>query len=130
MNDDIIDYNTRQTAEFRLICERLGREIDTGLPNAECKIWHGQPVWFLDGNPIAGYRVLKGRVRLMFWSGADFEETGLNPGTGKFKDAHKEYTSADEIDRTDIQRWLQLGKEIQWDYQNIIKNKGLVQKLA
>jgi hypothetical protein len=51
-------------------------------------------VWFLDGNPTVGYSRQKAGIRLMFWSGADFEEENLKPGTGKFKDASIIYTSA------------------------------------
>ena len=51
------------------------------------KIWHRHPVWFLDGNPTVGYSKLKAGIRLMFWSGASFDEDKLQPGTGKFKDA-------------------------------------------
>ena len=128
MVTDITAYNNRQLDEYKGICEILEQEINKGLPEAESKVWHAQPVWFLDGNPIAGYRVLKGRVRLMFWSGADFDEKGLEPGTGKFKDAHVEYTSPDQINTQDIQRWLSESKTAQWDYKNVIKNKGLVRK--
>jgi len=40
---------------------------------------------------------LKAGIRLMFWSGASFDEDGLKPGTGKFKDASITYTSSDQI---------------------------------
>lgn len=32
----------------------------------------GAPVWFLDGNLIVGYDILKDGVRLLFWSGLSF----------------------------------------------------------
>jgi hypothetical protein len=55
--------------------------------DAESKIWHAHPVWFLDGNPVVGYSKQKPGIRLMFWSGADFDEEGLNIRGKKFKDA-------------------------------------------
>lgn len=94
------------------------------MPEAENKIWHRHPVWFLDGNPIVGYSKLKAGIRLMFWSGASFEEEELSPGTGKFKDASKLYTSAEQINEGDLKRWIAKSKEIQWDYKNIYKRKG------
>ncbi|RYE30484.1 MAG: DUF1801 domain-containing protein, partial [Sphingobacteriales bacterium] len=87
MNKDIQSYNGSQSEEDKSICNLLAVEIDTYLPDAESKIWHAHPVWFLDGNPIVGYSKLKGGIRLMFWSGADFDEDQLQIGTGKFKDA-------------------------------------------
>jgi hypothetical protein len=69
MNKDIVAYNNAQAADRKPICELLATEIQSGLWGAENKIWHGAPVWFLDGNPIAGYSVLKDSVRLLFWNG-------------------------------------------------------------
>lgn len=60
----------------------------------------------------------------MFWSGADFDESELKPGAGKFKDASVRYTSADQINATDLTRWLKKSKAVQWDYKNIYKRKG------
>lgn len=128
-NPDVIEYNNAQSPAEREICDLLAAEIDRGLPEAENKIWHRHPVWFLDGNPIAGYSKLKGGIRLMFWSGADFDEPGLTPGTGKFKDASITYTSADQINAKDLKRWLKKSKEIQWDYKNLIKRKGRLERL-
>lgn len=105
------------------------QEIDRSLPEAESKIWHAHPVWFLDGNPIVGYSKLKDCIRLMFWSGADFDETELKPGTGKFKDASVRFTDAGQIRSSDLQRWLRKSKAIQWDYKNVYKRKGKLVRL-
>jgi len=106
----------------------LAAEIGRGLPKAESKIWHRHPVWFLDGNPIAGYSKLKSCVRLLFWSGQSFEEPGLAP-EGSFKAAEARYTSADQIDVKALRRWLRKSKKIQWDYKNIVKRKGKLKRL-
>ena len=66
----------------------------------------------------------------MFWSGADFGEEMLKAGTGKFKDASMMYTSANQLDPTALKRWLQKAREIQWDYKNIVKRKGKLERLA
>lgn len=120
----IPEFNASQSKEDRKICDKLNREIDRHLPEAESKIWHAHPVWFLDGNPIVGYSRLKDCVRLMFWSGTDFDEPELKAGTRKFKDASARFTSADQIDTDDLQRWLEKSRTIQWDYRNIRKRKG------
>ena len=126
----IDDFHAAQSPEDRAICDTLRTIIDKGLPNAESKIWHGHPVWFLNGNPITGYSKLKGCVRLMFWSGADFDEPDLTPGTGKFKDASIRYTEADQVDKDDLFRWLEKSRSIQWDYKNIYKRKGRLERLV
>ena len=129
MNKDVKAYNNSQSTAEKKICNLLAREINSNLPEAENKIWHAHPVWFLDGNPITGYSKQKAGIRLMFWSGAGFEEEGLQPGTGKFKDASVIYTSADAINTKTLKRWLKKAREIQWDYKNIIKRKGVLVRL-
>lgn len=129
MNQQIQDYNNIQSPEDQQICNRLTEVIDRELAEAENKIWHAHPVWFLEGNPIVGYNKLKDCIRLMFWSGADFEEETLKTGTGKFKDASIRYTAADQIDETDLKRWLAKSRKIQWDYKNLVKRKGKLERL-
>lgn len=128
MNQDIQAYNNSQSATDIEICNLLAEHIDLALPEAENKIWHAHPLWFLDGNPIVGYSKLKGNVRLMFWSGQSFEEEGLAK-EGSFKAAEVRYTSADQIQIKELKRWLKKSKEIQWDYKNILKRKGVLEKL-
>ncbi|HEX9250679.1 MAG TPA: DUF1801 domain-containing protein [Ignavibacteriaceae bacterium] len=129
MNKEIKSYNAKQSSEDKKICNMLSAEIDSGLPDAENKVWHAQPVWFLDGNPIVGYSKQKASIRLMFWSGESFEEEKLKPGTGKFKDASIFFTSAEQINFKDLKRWLKKARNIQWDYKNIIKRKGRLVRL-
>ncbi len=128
MNKEILAYNKSQSPEDKKICDLLAEEISLHLPDAENKVWHAHPVWFLDGNPIVGYSKLKGSVRLLFWSGQSFDEAGLEK-EGSFKGAEKRYTSADEVNKKDLKRWLKKAKEIQWDYKNIVKRKGVLERL-
>ena len=129
MNPEIIKYNEGYEKGEKEICDLLATLINKELKNAESKIWHAHPVWFLEGNPIVGYSKQKAGIRLMFWSGADFEEDGLGVRGKKFKDASIFYTSPTEIKPTLIKRWLKKSKEIQWDYKNIVKRKGVLLKL-
>jgi hypothetical protein len=128
MHPDTRKYNEAQAPEEREICERLAGEIDRHLPEAENKIWHAHPVWFLDGNPIVGYSKLKGCIRLLFWSGQSFEEEGLKK-EGTFKAAEARYRAADEVDADALARWLAKARDIQWDYRNLIRRKGRLERL-
>lgn len=128
MNIGIEEYNAKLPDGRKQIAEKLAREIDRGLPDAESKIWHGAPVWFLDGNPIAGYDNQKSAVRLLFWSGQSFDESGLSP-EGSFKAAEKRYTSVDQVDADELALWFEKAKAIQWDYKNIVKNKGQLSRI-
>lgn len=128
MNKEITAYNDAQSETDKAICDLLAKEIDRALPEAESKIWHGHPVWFLDGNPVAGYSKLKGDVRLLFWSGQSFEEDGLQK-EGRFKAAEARYTSADHVNKKDLKRWLEKARDIQWDYKNLVKRKGVLERL-
>ena len=129
MNQDILNYSEALSVEDQAICDVLSVEISANLSNAESKIWHAHPVWFLNGNPIVGYSKQKAGIRLMFWSGIDFEEVKLNIHGKKFKDASVFYNSAAEINKEDLHRWLKKSVEIQWDYKNIVKRKGVLVKL-
>jgi len=128
MNPDIQAYNNVQTVEEKEICNLLAVEINKHLTKAENKIWHAHPVWFLDGNPVVGYSKLKNGIRLLFWSGQSFDEPGLQ-NEGSFKAAEIRYTSARQIIKKDLRRWLKKSKEIQWDYKNIVKRKGKLVRL-
>lgn len=129
MEKTILTYNNQQTTDDKAICDQLAEIIQGALPTAESMVWHAHPVWFLDGNPIVGYSKQKPGIRLMFWSGADFEENGLPVLGKKFKDASVYYTSAEEINTKDLKRWLRKAKSIQWDYKNIVKRKGKLVRL-
>jgi uncharacterized protein YdhG (YjbR/CyaY superfamily) len=129
MNEEICNYNSSQAEFDCIICDVLANEIERHLPEAEGKIWHGHPVWFLDGNPIVGYSKQKNGIRLMFWSGASFDEKGLNVKGRKFKDASIFYTNAEDIKKRDLKRWLLKSREIQWDYKNIVRRRGKLERL-
>ncbi|MBS1658252.1 MAG: DUF1801 domain-containing protein [Bacteroidetes bacterium] len=128
MNKEIHLYNDALSDTEREICNLLAKEISRGLPGADNKIWHAHPVWFLDGNPVVGYSKLKNCIRLLFWSGQSFDEEGLQK-EGSFKAAEARFTSVKQISKADLKRWLQKARDIQWDYKNIVKRKGVLQRL-
>lgn len=127
MNNEIEKYNELQSEIDQNICNRIMNEINSSLTGADSKIWHGNPVWFIDGNPIVGYSKLKSCIQLLFWSGVSFEE-GLKP-VGKHKAAEVRYTDGGQINIDDLTRWLNKSEEIQWDYKNIVKRLGVLERL-
>jgi len=129
MRQETDRYNRSQAPEDRRICELLAREIENVLPEAENKVWHAHPVWFLDGNPVVGYSKLKDCVRLLFWSGQSFVLPGLKP-EGKFKAAEARFTAAEQVDRESLRKWLSEAREVQWDYKNIVRRKGRLERLT
>ena len=128
MHPDTVKYNASLDTADQAICDLLAEQIDKGLPEAENKIWHAHPVWFLDCNPIVGYSKLKNCVRLLFWSGQSFDEKDLQD-EGSFKAAEARYTAADQVKKTVLKRWLTKARDIQWDYKNIVKRKGKLVRL-
>ena len=125
---DILAYNDSIDMHNRTICTVLMHTIQAELPKATSKLRHGHPVWFLDGNPIVGYDRLKDCVRLLFRSGQSFDEPGLKP-EWKFKAAEARYTEVNQIVIPDITRRLKKSKEIQWDYKNIVKRRGVLERV-
>jgi len=130
MNQEAKNYiDTLDNENEQLIFSQLSKIIDSNLNFTESKIWHAHPVWFIDGNPIVGFSKQKKGIRLMFWSGTGFEEEKLNVRGEKFRDASVFYNSDWEIDEEDLKRWLKKSEEIQWDYKNIVKRKGKLERL-
>jgi len=127
-HDSIDAYHAAQAPEDRAICDALRAAIARALPEAESRIWHAHPVWFLNGNPIVGYSRLKTCVRLLFWSGQSFAVPGLTP-EGSFKAAEARYRSATDIDPAALDQWLSEARVLQWDYRNIVRNKGRLDRL-
>jgi hypothetical protein len=128
MKEEIINYHLGLLDSDREICEILFQEITLNLPDAEYKIWHRHPVWFLNGNPIVGYHKLKNGMRILFWSGQSFEEPDLKK-EGSFKAAEYKITAAEQINKENLKRWLEKAGNVQWDYKNIVKRKGILERL-
>lgn len=129
MDASIQAYNKKQTARDQEICTLLASVMDKELNDATSKVWHAHPVWFLEGNPIVGYNKQIPGMRLMFWSGKSFQEEGLNVVGKKFEDASVFYNDVSEIDKNELIRWLKKARTIQWNYKNIVKRKGQLDRL-
>ncbi len=129
MPTDIATYNAARSTTYKSICKKLQEVIAQELKKAESKLWHGGPVWFLEGDPIVGYSVRKNGVQLLFWSGQSFTKSGLT-SEGSFKAAEKYFTDSKEIRVTALRGWLKQAKRIQWDYKNIVKRRGMLVKIG
>jgi hypothetical protein len=129
MNNGIRNYIDGQSDRDQAICKKLAKAIARHLPEAEGKVWHAHPVWFLNDNPIVGFSRQKPGIRLMFWSGASFEEAGLNVVGRKFKDASVFYTDASAVDKAALRRGLKKARQVQWDYKNLVRRKGRLLRL-
>jgi hypothetical protein len=128
MHPDTAKYNQSLDPGDQRICDLLAEQIDKHLPEAENRIWHAHPVWFLEGNPVVGYSKLKNCVRLLFWSGQSFNEEGLQ-NEGSFKAAEARYTAVNQVKKTLLKRWLAKARDIQWDYKYIVRRKGKLERL-
>mgnify|MGYP001583952523 CR=1 FL=1 len=131
MTKEILDYNQSLPTDLQKICQALTNEFNSSLEGSTSKLFHRNPAWFLDGNPIVGYYIpaKKDSVVVMFWSVQSFSEPILEV-EGTFKAATADYHSVDDIDITQLKRWLNESKTIQWDYKNIVKKKGRLDRIA
>lgn len=121
-DDQIVAYSQAQPLAFRTICDLLRKLIDTTLPKAASKVWHGSPVWFIDDNPVVGYNATAKTVNLLFWNGQAFDEAGLKP-VGKDRAAQAMFGDAAEIDPKVVRRWLKKAES------NVFDSKAFFKKL-
>jgi len=129
LHTDTLAYHLNLAHSEQEIATKLSDLIEEILPEAINKCWHGHPVWFIEQNPIVGYSLQKKGIRLMFWSGSDFNEGVLEVKGAKFKDASVFYTNIHQIKEDDVIRCLLKSRDIQWDYKNIVKRKGVLVRL-
>jgi hypothetical protein len=122
---DIDDYNAALESESRQITATLRVLIGKAIPKAEGKVWHGHPVWFIDGNPVVGFSLKKSGIELLFWSGQSFPTGGLTP-VGKYQAAGLQGLTNNSLGTLPIVQWLIESEQIQWDYKNLPKNLTLV----
>lgn len=125
---EISTYNESHPENLRSTCVLLMNEFNRALPDADARMYHGGPVWFINDNPIAGYYVGSDLVNVLFWSGQSFSRPGLI-AQGKFKAAGISYFGAADVDRDALQSWLEDSKTIQWDYKNLRAKKGKLDRL-
>src|SRR5262245_48655617 len=121
-DQQIAAYSREKPPAFRAMCNFLRELIDSALPKATSKIWHGSPVWFIDENPVVGYNATAKSVNLLFWNGQAFDEPALRP-VGKYGAAQAVFNGAAEIESKVIHRWLKKGKA------NVFDSKAFFQKL-
>ena len=119
---DILDYNQALAGTQQAIAEQLADLFAASLPTAEAKVWHGHPVWFLDGNPVCGYSLKKAGLEVLFWSGKSFKTAGLRP-IGKYQAAGIAVEVEEDVAK--VETFMAEAKSIQWDYKNLPKVRKL-----
>lgn len=123
--DDIMRYNAELDDPHHWeIADLFCEAVTELLPDASGKVWHGHPVWFLDGNPIVGYHLQKGTMKVLFWSGQSFDEPDFVP-VGKFTAAGFSIPEPADFGAYDWETLLGKARDIQWDYGNLPKNREL-----
>jgi len=121
-NTDIQDYNGKLEGAHREIAVALCELFAASLPSAQGKVWHGHPVWFIDGNPIVGYSLKKVGIEVLFWSGQSFTLPGLR-AIGKFQAAGIAIGSKAEISA--LAPLMTEALAIQWNYKDLPKLRKL-----
>lgn len=129
LSPDIQSYHEALRQSDKEICSTLFDTIESILTQSTHKIRHGHPVRFIDGNPIVGYDKMKDCVRLLFRSGQSFDEPDLRP-EGKFQAAEIRYIDSNQINKSDLARRINKAICIQRDYKNIVKRRGMLEKLT
>jgi hypothetical protein len=124
IGQDILDYQSELSDEDAEIGAAIIKLISKALPKAEGKVWHGHPVWFIDGNPVVGYSLKKAGIEVLFWSGQSFKLEGLR-AIGKFKSAGIAVPTIKDLNKKSMTVWLAEAVAIQWDYQNLPKKRAL-----
>lgn len=124
IGQDILDYQGELSDHEAEIGAAIIKLISKALPKAEGKVWHGHPVWFINGNPVVGYSLKKGGIEVLFWSGQSFKLEGLR-AIGKFKAAGISVPSIKDLNKKMMAAWLSEAVAIQWDYQNLPKKRSL-----
>ncbi len=119
---DFQEYNTSLEASHREIAQGLCDLISKSLPSAEGKVWHGHPVWFIDGNPILGYSLKKAGIEVLFWSGKSFATAGLRP-VGKYQAAGIAVDSLGDVAK--VSTFMAEAKSVQWNYKDLPKLRQL-----
>jgi hypothetical protein len=90
----------------REIADALVPVLEESATDAVGQVWHGHPVWLIDGTPVAGFKAYPRYVTFMIWGGhliADESgrlERGARMGTVKL-------SSVDEVDAELFSQWLQ-----------------------
>ena len=119
---DILEYNQALTGTQQVIADKLADLFAASLATAEAKVWHGHPVWFIDGNPVCGYSLKKAGIEVLFWSGKSFKTAGLRP-IGKYQAAGIAVETSQDVAKVEI--FMGEAQLIQWDYKKLPKLRKL-----
>ena len=122
MTKALIDsYHKQFEPTVKKIMLQLKAELDAGLGEANCKLYHGAPVWFVGENPVAGYSLNSRGVCLLFWNGQNFNSAKLHR-VGKFFAAELRFHSVEEINPKELKSLIAKSRKLVWDSAQHIKD--------
>jgi hypothetical protein len=49
--------------------------------------------------------------------------------TRKYNAAEARFSAVEQVNTDDLRRWLARARDIQWDYQNLVRRKGRLERL-
>lgn len=116
----LASYHKQFEPRVKKIMLLLKAELDAGLGEANCKLYHGAPVWFVGENPVAGYSLNSRGVCLLFWNGQNFKSANLHK-VGKFFAAELRLNSVDDIDTKELKSLIAKSKKQVWDSATYMK---------
>ena len=96
-----------------VIAEALRAHIDTGLPEADSKVWHGHPVWMINDQPVAGFKAYPSSVTFMLWRGQSVnDDTETLQASGSADMATLKIADTDGFDGEALDDWLRQAREL------------------
>jgi hypothetical protein len=86
----------------------LRDHIDSSIPGAERRIWHGHPVWMVGSKPVAGFKAYPKYVTFMLWRGQEVaDETGSLQAAGSAGMATVKVSNAAKVHGPVLRHWLE-----------------------
>jgi hypothetical protein len=92
--------------------------IESELPDATTKLYHGIPVWCVGDQPTVGLKPAKAHLSVLFFRGQRVVEelgqdaTGKLVASGSFEMASVKLSSAADLDEEALRTWVRAAKEI------------------
>jgi hypothetical protein len=87
--------------------------LDSELPDATSKLYHGIPVWCVGDQPTVGLKPAKAHLSVLFFRGQRIADaTGALVASGSFELASVKLASAADLDEDALRGWVRAAKAI------------------
>jgi hypothetical protein len=90
--------------------------LDSELPDATTKLYHGIPVWCVGDEPTIGIKPAKAHLSVLFFQGqrlldgARADATGRLVASGSFEMASVKLASPEDLDEDALRGWVRAAK--------------------